>query len=94
MLSRGSQHVGDDPHTPHVCLVGDLVVIHHLRRQELWGPKVHLQLLVGVIPGGETKCSEHSPLPGTLDLSLALCPPQRLALASPPGGTSVPGRSQ
>lgn len=30
-LPQDSQHISDDPHTPHVRLIRDLVIIHHLR---------------------------------------------------------------
>ena len=32
------QHVGDDPHTPHVRTCARLLAVHHLGRHELDGP--------------------------------------------------------
>jgi hypothetical protein len=80
----GSQHVGDDPQTPHVRLIRDLVIIHHLGGQELRSPKIHLQLLIGVIPRSEIKLSEPQPIPSPSAPPLVL-PTQRPALPpSPP----------
>lgn len=49
-LAGHSQHVGDDPHAPHVRGEGNKVVVHHFGSQELRSPKIHLQLLTGFVP--------------------------------------------
>lgn len=46
-----SQHVGDDPHAPHVCGERDELIVDNLWGQELGGSEVHLQLLPGLVPG-------------------------------------------
>lgn len=45
-----SQHVGDDPHAPHVRGEGNKVIVHHFGSQEFWSAKIHLQLLTGFVP--------------------------------------------
>lgn len=67
------QHVGDDAHAPHVRGVGDLLVVDHLGGEEFGGAKVHLQLLLGVVPaaragesagGGQAAPPHPCPPPG------------------------------
>lgn len=52
-LAGHSQHVGDDPHTPHVRGEGNKVIVHHFGSQELRSPKIHLQLFTGFVPVAE-----------------------------------------
>lgn len=46
-----SQHVGDDAHAPHVRGKRHEVIVDHLGGEELGRPKIHLQLLSGLVPG-------------------------------------------
>lgn len=74
------QHVGDDAHAPHVCGVGDLLVVDHLRGQEFRGAKVHFQLLIGIVPAAEEGCKSaqggQAAPPNHCPSLSRCCPPQ------------------
>lgn len=48
-----SQHVGNDPHAPHVRREGHKFIVDNFRGQELWSAEVHLQLFPRLVPGEE-----------------------------------------
>ena len=56
-LPPREQHVGDDPHTPHVRTCARLLAVHHLGRHELYGalefPDVHLAGLAELLSQSE-----------------------------------------
>lgn len=86
-----SQHVGNDPHTPHVCREGHKFIVDDFWGQELWSAEVHLKLLPRLVPGDNrmqrTMGVSPERIPGTnswseLDIPNPSCLPCCLDLTS------------